>query len=123
MDGCTGVQDRHHRGTPRRGRGGGPLHASPTSPATQLGTLAVKAAPLLRAADPAHRGRPAHREADTAPAGPPLDRLLDAGVLCPTQEAELIAYRDDLSPKALARQINDLQARLVVWDKDKTDQL
>lgn len=53
----------------------------------------------------------------------PLDRLLAAGVLSPAQQTELTAYRDNLNPAALARQINDLQTRLVVLAKDKTDQL
>ena len=53
----------------------------------------------------------------------PLDRLLAAGVLSPAQQAELTTYRDDLNPAQLARQISDLQTRLVVLAKDKTDQL
>lgn len=53
----------------------------------------------------------------------PLDRLLAADVLSPTQEAELIAYRDSLNPAELARRIDQLQTRLVVLAKEKTDQL
>lgn len=53
----------------------------------------------------------------------PLDRLLAAKVLSPAQEAELTAYRDSLNPAAIARQIADLQARLLVLAKDKTEQL
>ena len=53
----------------------------------------------------------------------PLDRLLAAKVLSPAQQAELTAYRDQLNPAAIARQIADLQARLLVLAKDKTEQL
>ncbi|MGV0952466.1 MAG: integrase [Azonexus sp.] len=53
----------------------------------------------------------------------PLDRLLAARVLSPAQEAELVAYRDSLNPAALARRIADLQGRLLVLAKDKTEQL
>jgi hypothetical protein len=53
----------------------------------------------------------------------PLDRLLAARVLSPAQEAELVAYRDSLNPAALARRIADLQTRLLVLAKDKTEQL
>ena len=52
----------------------------------------------------------------------PLDRLLAAEVLSPAQQAELTAYRDQLNPAAIARQIADLQARLLVLAKDKTEQ-
>jgi hypothetical protein len=53
----------------------------------------------------------------------PFERLLAAGVLSPAQEAELTAHRDSLNPAQLARQIADLQTRLLVLAKDKTDQL
>lgn len=53
----------------------------------------------------------------------PLDRLLAARVLSPVQAAELVAYRDSLNPAALARRIADLQTRLLVLAKDKTEQL
>jgi len=53
----------------------------------------------------------------------PLDRLLAAKVLAPAQQAELIAYRDQLNPAALARQIADLQAVLLRLAKDKTEQI
>jgi transposase InsO family protein len=53
----------------------------------------------------------------------PLERLLAAGVLSPTQQAQLRTYRDSLNPAALARQIGDLQTRLLVLSKDKTEQL
>jgi hypothetical protein len=53
----------------------------------------------------------------------PLDRLLAARVLSPAQEAELVAYRDSLNPAALARRIADLQTRLLILAKDKTEQL
>ncbi|USQ76109.1 hypothetical protein [Ornithinimicrobium cryptoxanthini] len=53
----------------------------------------------------------------------PLDRLLSAQVLSPQQEAELTTYRDSLNPADLARRIADLQERLLVLAKDKTEQL
>lgn len=53
----------------------------------------------------------------------PVDRLLAAKVLSPAQEAELVAYRDSLNPADLARRIADLQNRLLVLAKDKTEQL
>ncbi len=53
----------------------------------------------------------------------PLDRLLAAGVLSPAQQSELLAYRDSLNPAAIARQIADLQSRLLVLSKEKTEQL
>jgi hypothetical protein len=53
----------------------------------------------------------------------PLDRLLEAQVLAPTQEAELVAYRDTLNPAAIGREIADLQAVLLKLAKDKTEQL
>lgn len=53
----------------------------------------------------------------------PLERLLAAKVLAAPQEAELIAYRDSLNPADLARRIADLQQRLLVLAKDKTEQL
>lgn len=43
----------------------------------------------------------------------PFQRLLDAGVLSPVQERELIEYRDSLNPAQLARRIQSLQDRLV----------
>ncbi len=53
----------------------------------------------------------------------PLDRLLAAKVLSPAQETELLAYRDSLNPAALGRRIADLQSRLLVLAKEKTEQL
>jgi transposase InsO family protein len=53
----------------------------------------------------------------------PLDRLLAADVLSPTQQAELTAHRDGLNPAKLAREIAELQTRLLVLAKDKTEQL
>jgi hypothetical protein len=53
----------------------------------------------------------------------PLQRLLAAKILSATQENELLAYRDHLNPADLARRIVDLQARLLVLAKDKTEQL
>ena len=53
----------------------------------------------------------------------PLDRLLAAGTLAPAQERELIAYRDQLNPAAIAREIADIQAVLLMLAKDKTEQL
>lgn len=43
----------------------------------------------------------------------PFQRLLDAGVLSPAQERELLEYRDSLNPAELARRIQSLQDRLV----------
>ena len=53
----------------------------------------------------------------------PLDRLLAANVLAPDQEAELIAYRDQLNPAELGRRIADLQTVLLKLSKEKTEQL
>ena len=53
----------------------------------------------------------------------PFERLLTAGVLSPAQQAELTAHRDGLNPAAIARQIADLQTRLLILSKDKTEQL
>ena len=52
----------------------------------------------------------------------PLDRLLATRVLAPAQRAELIAYRDSLNPAKIAREIADLQNRLLVLAKEKTEQ-
>jgi hypothetical protein len=48
---------------------------------------------------------------------------LAAGVLSPAQQAELIAYRDSLNPAKIAREIADLQGRLLLLAKEKTEQL
>ena len=53
----------------------------------------------------------------------PLDRLLTAEVLAPAQAAELLAYRDELNPAQIGREIADLQAVLLKLAKDKTEQL
>lgn len=53
----------------------------------------------------------------------PLDRLLAAEVLAPAQAAELLAYRDELNPAQIGREIADLQAGLLKLAKDKTEQL
>lgn len=53
----------------------------------------------------------------------PLDRLLAAKVLSPAQTAELVAYRDTLNPAKIAQEIADLQARLLLLAKEKTEQL
>ena len=53
----------------------------------------------------------------------PLDRLLASQVLSTTQQADLIAYRDSLNPAAIGRQIGDLQNRLLILAKDKTEQI
>lgn len=53
----------------------------------------------------------------------PLDRLLAAEVLSPSQQADLIAYRDSLNPAALGRQIAALQSQLLLLAKDKTEQI
>jgi hypothetical protein len=53
----------------------------------------------------------------------PLQRLLAAGVLTAAQDADLIAYRDSLNPAQIGRQIADLQGRLLLLAKEKTEQL
>ncbi len=53
----------------------------------------------------------------------PFDRLLAAGVLSPVQQAELTAYRDSLNPAKIGREIADLQNRLLLLAKEKTEQL
>jgi transposase InsO family protein len=53
----------------------------------------------------------------------PLQRLLAAGVLSPAQQADLIAYRDGLNPAKIGREIADLQNRLLILAKEKTEQL
>ncbi|MGD8200603.1 integrase catalytic domain-containing protein [Ornithinimicrobium sp. W1679] len=53
----------------------------------------------------------------------PLQRLLAADVLSPAQQADLLAYRDSLNPADLARRIGDLQTRLLVLAKEKTEQI
>lgn len=53
----------------------------------------------------------------------PFDRLLAAGVVSPAQQAELLAYRDSLNPAKIGRQIADLQNRLLLLSKEKTEQL
>ncbi len=53
----------------------------------------------------------------------PLDRLLAAGVLSPAQQTELTAHRDSLNPAKIAREIADLQNRLLLLAKEKTEQL
>lgn len=53
----------------------------------------------------------------------PLDRLLAAGVLSPAQQADLLARRDSLNPARIAGHIAELQTRLLVLAKDKTEQL
>ena len=53
----------------------------------------------------------------------PFDRLLAAGVLSPAQQAELTAYRDSLNPAKVGREIADLQNRLLLLAKEKTEQL
>jgi hypothetical protein len=53
----------------------------------------------------------------------PLDRLLAVATLSPAQQAELTAYRDSLNPAKIGREIADLQNRLLVLAKEKTEQL
>src|ERR1700739_3671198 len=53
----------------------------------------------------------------------PLERLLGAGTLSPAQQAELVDYRDSLNPPKIGRQIADLQTRLLLLAKEKTEQL
>jgi len=42
----------------------------------------------------------------------PVDRLLAAGVISPAQEAELCAYRRELNPAHMSREITDIQRKL-----------
>ena len=79
------VQDRHHRGTARRGRGDGPLPRRPPGRRRPRPVPAPRPAghprpprphrrpALRRPADPAHRRRPAHRQAER-PADRPVRR-------------------------------------------------
>jgi transposase InsO family protein len=53
----------------------------------------------------------------------PLERLLAAGVLSAAQQADLIAYRGGLNPAKIGREIADLQNRLLMLAKEKTEQL
>jgi len=53
----------------------------------------------------------------------PLERLLAAGVLSAAQQADLIAYRHGLNPAKIGREIADLQNRLLLLAKEKTEQL
>lgn len=53
----------------------------------------------------------------------PLDRLLAAKVLSPAQTADLTAYRDSLNPAKIAREIAELQHRLLLLSQEKTEQL
>ena len=53
----------------------------------------------------------------------PFDRLCNAGVLSPAQTAQLSTYREGLNPAKIGRQIADLQNRLLVLAKEKTEQL
>lgn len=48
----------------------------------------------------------------------PIDRLLAAGVLSPTQQAELRQRRDRLNPAELARRIQSIQDRLTGLARD-----
>jgi hypothetical protein len=53
----------------------------------------------------------------------PLDRLLRAGILSPTQEQQLIAYRDSLNPVRIDRQIRAIQNRLIRLAAPRTEEL
>lgn len=53
----------------------------------------------------------------------PLDRLLEAGVLSPAQEADLRARRDTLNPAEIARRIQSLQDRLTGLARNTTLEL
>ena len=53
----------------------------------------------------------------------PLQRLLAADVLSAAQQADLVAYRDGLNPAKIGREIADLQNRLLLLAKEKTEQL
>lgn len=45
------------------------------------------------------------------------------GVLSAAQQADLITYRDSLNPAQIGRKIADLQNRLLILAKEKTEQL
>ena len=62
-------------------------------------------------------------DASTTPRQTPLDRLLATETLSRAQQADLTAYRDSLNPAKIARQIADLQNRLLLLAKEKTEQL
>ncbi|WP_211218210.1 DDE-type integrase/transposase/recombinase [Ruania albidiflava] len=64
-----------------------------------------------------------HRTRIYHPPQTPFDRLLAAGVLSPAQSAQMSTYRESLNPAKIARQIADLQNRLLVLAKEKTEQL
>lgn len=53
----------------------------------------------------------------------PFYRLLDSGVLSPTQVEEMTAYRDGLNPTKIAAEIARVQDRLLVLSRSKTGQL
>ncbi|WP_196768380.1 hypothetical protein [Cutibacterium avidum] len=53
----------------------------------------------------------------------PYQRLLDAGILSPAQQAELAAYKTSLKPVAMAAQITGIQAELTRLAAAKTRQL
>ncbi|WP_057338666.1 hypothetical protein [Mycobacterium tuberculosis] len=53
----------------------------------------------------------------------PRDRPLAARVLSAAQQADLITYRDSLNPAQIGRKIADLQNRLLILAKEKTEQL
>ena len=54
---------------------------------------------------------------------PPLDRLLAAGVLCRARQTELTAHLDSLNPPKIAREIAELQTRMLIVAKDEIEQL
>lgn len=44
-------------------------------------------------------------------------------MLSPAQQADLVTYRDGLNPAKIGREIADLQNRLLILAKEKTEQL
>ena len=62
-------------------------------------------------------------DASTTPRKPRWTGCWPPATLSPAQQAELTAYRDSLNPAKIARQIADLQNRLLLLAKEKTEQL
>ena len=54
---------------------------------------------------------------------PPYQRLLAAGILSPTQEAELATYKATLKPTAMQRRITEIQQELTRFAGRKTRRL
>ena len=78
--------------------------------------------PTIKPIGYASRGDGRRRRLYDAPQTP-LERLLAAATLSPAQQADLTAYRDSLNPAKIGREIADLQNRLLLLAKEKTEQL